>query len=92
MEECGIDTTSSHGPPSKTIEHHAAHLPALLGWSQGALVAQLVAQKSPHLLSKLVLYGSIYDPLVRHPRRPLYLNVTDSTIENDGEQLVASPQ
>jgi hypothetical protein len=23
-------------------------------------------------LSKLILYGSLYDPLVRHPRAPLY--------------------
>lgn len=47
-------------------------MPALFGWSQGALVAQLIAQKSPHLMSKLVLYGSIYDPMVRYPRAPLY--------------------
>jgi pimeloyl-ACP methyl ester carboxylesterase len=46
--------------------------PALLGWSQGALVAQLAAQKSHPKLSKLVLYGSIYDPLVRYAREPLY--------------------
>lgn len=47
-------------------------MPALLGWSQGALVAQMVAQKTHHLLSKLVLYGSLYDPLVRYVRDPLY--------------------
>jgi pimeloyl-ACP methyl ester carboxylesterase len=46
--------------------------PALLGWSQGALVAQLAAQKPEPKLSKLVLYGSIYDPLVRYAREPLY--------------------
>lgn len=53
---------------------HADMPPALLGWSQGALVAQLVAQQShpTPLLSKLILYGSIYDPLVRYPREPLY--------------------
>lgn len=50
----------------------AFEMPALLGWSQGALVAQMVAQKTHHLLSKLVLYGSIYDPLVRYVRDPLY--------------------
>lgn len=57
-------------------------MPAVLGWSQGALVAQLLAQKSPSALSKLVLYGSLYDPLVRHPRAPLYktdLSPTDET-------------
>ena len=47
-------------------------MPALLGWSQGALVAQLLAQKNPMALSKLILYGSLYDPLIRHPRAPLY--------------------
>ena len=46
--------------------------PALLGWSQGALVAQLAAQKTRPALSKVILYGSIYDPLVRYPREPLY--------------------
>lgn len=57
-------------------------MPALLGWSQGALVAQLLAQQSPMILSKLILYGSLYDPLVRHPRAPLYktdLAPTDET-------------
>jgi pimeloyl-ACP methyl ester carboxylesterase len=36
--------------------------PTLLGWSQGSLVSQLVAQRSPHLISNLVLYG--------YPRNP----------------------
>lgn len=58
------------------------HLPALLGWSQGALVAQLFAQKRAQLVSKLILYGSIYDPLVRYPRVPLFAN------GEDGEQHV----
>jgi pimeloyl-ACP methyl ester carboxylesterase len=66
-----------------TNRHSPNNLPTLLGWSQGALVAQLVAQKSPNLLSKLVLYGSIYDPLVRYPRVPLYSSTSDiATIEN----------
>ena len=45
---------------------------SLMGWSQGALVAQLAAQRSHPLFSKLILYGSIYDPMVRYPRAPLY--------------------
>jgi pimeloyl-ACP methyl ester carboxylesterase len=70
-----------HGTPLEQVGGGAAHrpavndasvMPALLGWSQGALVAQLVAQYHPEALSKLVLYGSIYDPLVRYPREPLY--------------------
>lgn len=55
-------------------------MPALLGWSQGALVAQLLAQMSPSVLSKLILYGSLYDPLVRHPRAPLYK--TDVSVDD----------
>ena len=62
-----------------TIDSEPQHLPVLLGWSQGALVAQLLAQKSPEMISKLVLYGSIYDPLVRYARSPLFLNGTDAS-------------
>lgn len=67
-----------------TLDHN--YLPALMGWSQGALVAQLLAQKSPNLISKLILYGSIYDPLVSYPRQPLYVtnDVLDSTSSLDG--------
>lgn len=59
-------------PINGSGETRKGDMPALLGWSQGALVAQLVAQKSSPLLSKLILYGSIYDPMVRYPRDPLY--------------------
>lgn len=45
----------------------------LLGWSQGALVAQLAAQRRRPPFSKLILYGSIFDPMVRYPREPLYV-------------------
>ena len=50
----------------------------------GALIAQLTAQKSPNLMSKLILYGSIYDPLVRYPRTPLYLNLANGVGEEVG--------
>lgn len=65
-------------------ERHA-EMPAVLGWSQGALVAQLLAQKSPMAISKLILYGSLYDPNLRHPRLPLYTttgHVNDSPTIN----------
>lgn len=62
----------SHVPINGSGDTSKGDMPALLGWSQGALVAQLVAQKSGPLLSKLILYGSIYDPMVRYPRDPLY--------------------
>lgn len=57
---------------------------SLLGWSQGALVAQLAAQRRKPVFSKLVLYGSIYDPMVRYPREPLYVKQKDTApdIEN----------
>lgn len=64
-----------HGMVSSKVngnEESGIEMPALLGWSQGALVAQMAAQKSEPLISKLVLYGSIYDPMVRYPRDPLY--------------------
>lgn len=47
--------------------------PSLFGWSQGALVAQMYAQQhGPSTLSDLILFGSIYDPKVIYPRKPLY--------------------
>ncbi len=46
---------------------------SLMGWSQGALVAQLTAQRNKPLFSRLILYGSIFDPMVRYPRDPLYV-------------------
>jgi len=52
-------------------EQHLNKL-TLLGWSQGALVAHLGAQQTTRPFGKLILYGSIYDPLVRYPRQPLY--------------------
>ena len=65
-------------------------MPVVLGWSQGALIAQLVAQKSPSLLSKLVLYGSIYDPLVRYPRAPLYASSSFSQQLDAQEHVVVA--
>lgn len=66
----------------ESMDHH---LPALMGWSQGALVAQLLAQKSPKMISKLVLYGSIYDPMVSYARQPLFVNGTQGISDSDGD-------
>jgi pimeloyl-ACP methyl ester carboxylesterase len=64
--------TERHGTTSETI--------SLLGWSQGAMVAQLAAQKRRPDFAKLILYGSIVDPMVRYPREPLYtLNKEEPT-------------
>jgi pimeloyl-ACP methyl ester carboxylesterase len=54
---------------------------SLMGWSQGALVAQLAAQRRKPLFSRLILYGSIYDPLVRYPREPLYIRNRENMTE-----------
>jgi pimeloyl-ACP methyl ester carboxylesterase len=39
-----------------------APAPALLGWSRGALVAQLAVQRDPTVTSALILYGTPADP------------------------------
>jgi pimeloyl-ACP methyl ester carboxylesterase len=56
---------------------------SLMGWSQGALVAQLAAQRRWPLFSRLILYGSIYDPLVRYPREPLYIRNRENSTETN---------
>ena len=76
--DAGDSSSSSSSSSSNT--NPPVHL---LGWSQGALVAHLAAQKLATSssfaadddvvrLDKLILYGSIYDPLIRYPREPLY--------------------
>ncbi|MBV6424825.1 MAG: hypothetical protein NAOJABEB_02639 [Steroidobacteraceae bacterium] len=42
--------------------HPRLREPALLGWSMGSLAAQLTAQRHPHALSDLILYGYPRDP------------------------------
>ena len=65
--------------------------PALLGWSQGALVAQMYAQlHGPTTLSDLILFGSIYDPKTIYPRKPLYLNF-DQSYANQ-QRAMAAPE
>lgn len=44
--------------------------PALLGWSHGALIAQITAQRCPETLSKLILYGSLYNPNMKYAIPP----------------------
>jgi len=68
-------------------ERHGCKSPekiSLMGWSQGALVAQLTAQRNKSLFSRLILYGSIFDPMVRYPRDPLYVrNAKNLTAYNN---------
>jgi pimeloyl-ACP methyl ester carboxylesterase len=54
---------------------------SLMGWSQGGLVAQLAGQKSQPLFSKLILYGSIYDPMHPYPRQPLFSSTKDEVVD-----------
>jgi pimeloyl-ACP methyl ester carboxylesterase len=89
-EDCSYDSECDHdeGKVVKRKTCEKCEMPVLLGWSQGALIAQLVAQKDPALLSQLILYGSIYDPLVRYPRAPLYAQTSelDRNSRNEGVQ------
>jgi alpha-beta hydrolase superfamily lysophospholipase len=43
-------------------QHPTLPKPALVGWSRGAAIAQMVAQASPARLSALVLFGFVFDP------------------------------
>ena len=54
--------------------HHSLRPPALLGWSHGALIAQIVAQRNPEHLSKLILYSSIYNPNIKYSIPPPFEN------------------
>lgn len=74
-------------------ERHNCSTPekvSLTGWSQGALVAQLAAQRSRPLFSRLILYGSIFDPLVRYPRAPLYVRNKANEIEYENNTFDAA--
>jgi pimeloyl-ACP methyl ester carboxylesterase len=62
--------------------------PVLLGWSNGARVAQLVAQRAPTLISALVLYGYPHDPAIivptsQTPPRPARIRNTTTDAASD---------
>lgn len=46
-------------------------LPALVGWSQGGLIAQMLAQQHAEKISQVVLYGTIYHSSVVYQRPPI---------------------
>jgi len=48
--------------------------PDLLGWSYGAIIAQLAVQRHPDAARSLVLYGYPRDPRARTPERPATLD------------------
>mmetsp|Transcript_9140 Transcript_9140/g.18498 ORF Transcript_9140/g.18498 Transcript_9140/m.18498 type:complete len:373 (-) Transcript_9140:48-1166(-) len=63
--------------------------PSLLGWSQGALVAQLVAQNYPSDINKLVLFGSLYDRDYIYKRQPIFSeDVGCSVLQNTKEETL----
>jgi pimeloyl-ACP methyl ester carboxylesterase len=87
MDFRGFGTTpcdaSGHVSPSKCVsdidsvvnhlcELHSCDKVTVLGWSQGALTAQLYAQASPSKVDKLVLYASIYDPELTYQRPAVF--------------------
>jgi pimeloyl-ACP methyl ester carboxylesterase len=43
-------------------QHPSLAKPALVGWSRGAAIAQMVAQAQPSRLSALTLFGFVFDP------------------------------
>jgi len=44
------------------LRHPGLPPPTLIGWSRGAMIAQMVAQDDPLTISALVLFGFAYDP------------------------------
>jgi pimeloyl-ACP methyl ester carboxylesterase len=50
--------------------HPRLRKPVLLGWSMGSLVSQLTAQRHPHAMSDLILYGYPRDPGATPPVPP----------------------
>ncbi len=52
------------------INQRHAQKVAVLGWSNGSLVAQLVAQRHPELFSELILFGYPADPAMDFSKLP----------------------
>jgi len=63
-------TNESESSSEASFEASSCGPPALLGWSHGALIAQIVAQRFPEHLSKLILYSSIYNPNIKYSIPP----------------------
>ena len=71
-----------------TERHPDLPPPMLVGWSRGAAVAMLAAQRTPARLSSLVLYGFSYDPDSRFvstpaPARPPMARNTAESASSD---------
>lgn len=78
-------------------EQHASLPPvALVGWSRGAAVAMLAAQRSPARVSALVLYGFAHDPDARFvdsvgPARPAMAPNTPESATSDFVSATVTP-
>ena len=68
FDSLGIGETGGHTPATveatadfaaRVIEAMEFHSPAILGWSLGGFVAQVLAIKKPKLLGKLILVGTM---------------------------------
>jgi pimeloyl-ACP methyl ester carboxylesterase len=71
-----------------TARHADLPPPALVGWSRGAAVAQLVAQTAPTRMSALVLFGFVFDPDAQFmdvppPEQPQRLRNTEDMAKSD---------
>jgi pimeloyl-ACP methyl ester carboxylesterase len=68
--------------------HPGVPLPALVGWSRGAAIAQLAAQNAPTRVSALVLFGFAFDPDLQFvdlpaPGKPQMLKNTADAAQSD---------
>jgi pimeloyl-ACP methyl ester carboxylesterase len=62
--------------------------PALVGWSRGGAIAQLVAQSEPDRISALVLFGFLFDPDAQFidvtlPEKPQRAPNTEASARSD---------
>ncbi len=70
------------------MQHPTLLPPALVGWSRGAAVAMLAAQRAPARVSSIVLFAFAYDPDARFvddavPDRPAYARNTAEAAASD---------
>lgn len=72
-------------------QHPTLAKPALLGWSRGGAVAQLVAQQAPTKISSVMLFGFLFDPDLEFAdgevtEKP---QMAKNTVENAGSDFIS---
>ena len=80
-----------------TAQHPTLPRPTLVGWSRGATVAMLAAQRSPDRMSGLVLFGFAYDPDLSfedptYPSKPPRLKNTAAAAASDFVSSQVTPR